>query len=86
MKNRTTEILVLSVLAMTLAAWTPAFPQNTAHGDRALDSNTTGDSNSGFGSQALFLNTKGSNNSAFGGGAIGWNATARSITAPVAAM
>lgn len=43
---------------------------NTAFGDTALDSNTTGSSNSAFGINALTANLTGNNNTAIGSGAL----------------
>jgi len=48
-------------------------PFNTADGDHALFSNTTGFANAAFGWYALFANTTGSNNTAVGTGALDLN-------------
>ena len=48
-------------------------PFNTADGDHALFSNTTGFANAAFGWYALFANTDGSNNTAVGAGALDLN-------------
>ncbi len=48
-------------------------PFNTADGDHALFSNTTGVANAAFGWYALFANTEGSNNTAVGAGALDLN-------------
>lgn len=55
-------------------------PFNTADGDHALFSNTTGVANSAFGWYALSANTDGSNNTAVGAGALDLN-TGNSNTA-----
>jgi hypothetical protein len=54
---------------------------NTAEGDNALFSLTTGTSNTAVGFQALFSNTTGSNNTATGIGAIGSNRSGSDNTA-----
>jgi hypothetical protein len=48
-------------------------PFNTADGDHALFSNTTGLANAAFGWYALFANTDGSNNTAAGAAALDLN-------------
>ena len=48
-------------------------PFNTADGDHALFSNTTGVANAAFGWYALFANTEGNNNTAVGAGALDFN-------------
>ena len=54
---------------------------NTASGDAALFSNTTGDRNTASGASALFFNTTGSFNTASGFEALGSNTTGSSNTA-----
>jgi hypothetical protein len=67
MKNPTMRIMWLSVLAVSLLAWTAASGQtNTADGYEALNSNT-GTYNSAFGSFSLYSNTTGNDNAALGG-------------------
>jgi len=79
-------VLMCVVLAPGAAAVTPApdggYPgSNTAEGDSALQSLTSGVSNTAVGFDALFSNTAGSNNTATGIGAIGSNTSGSDNTA-----
>jgi hypothetical protein len=81
MKNPTMRIMWLSVLAVSLLAWTAASGQtNTADGYEALNSNT-GTYNSAFGSFSLYSNTTGNDNAALGGAALYFNTTGSDNTA-----
>jgi trimeric autotransporter adhesin len=76
MKNSKIQTLWLSVLAVVLLAWSPAFAQrNTAYGTGALASNAGGFADSAFGFVALAGNTTGNSNSAFGSDALSNNTT-----------
>ena len=88
--SRRLLILISLVLACAFlprtGAVTPApdggYPGfNTAEGDNALQSLTSGTSNTAIGFDALFSNTTGSNNTATGIGALGSNTTGSDNTA-----
>src|SRR5262245_35637646 len=74
------SLVFLCVYLPKAGAVTPApdggYPGfNTAEGDSALQSLTSGTSNTALGFEALFTNTTGSNNTATGIGALGSNRT-----------
>ena len=71
----------LTVNGMTVGEGGGAFPTNTAIGDSALYSNTTGNGNTANGYQALRANTTGSANTANGVQALYLNTTGRQNTA-----
>ena len=69
-------LIMLALLCFALLPQVQATPDpgsvdpfNTADGDHALFSNTTGLANAAFGWYALFANTEGSNNTAVGAAA-----------------
>ena len=73
-------LIILMLLCFTLLPQVQATPDpgsvdpfNTADGDHALFSNTTGVANAAFGWYALFANTEGSNNTAVGAAALDLN-------------
>ena len=79
-------VLMCAALLPEARAVTPApdggYPGfNTAEGDGALQSLTSGTSNTAIGFDALFSNTTGSNNTAAGIGALGSNTTGSDNTA-----
>jgi len=71
----------LIVNGMTVGTGGGAIASNTAIGDSALYSNTTGDYNTANGTQALYSNTTGSDNTANGSEALKRNTTGYNNTA-----
>src|SRR5450432_4328734 len=81
-------VLVFASFALSPAAWAVSPPpvggypgQNTATGDNALFSLTTGTDNTAIGFNALFNNTTGNNNTATGNQTLALNTTGVANTA-----